>query len=640
MISSIKQTALHAALLITLGLSASAHAQAPTPADAAYKNPATPTAQRVDDLLARMTLEEKIGQMTQAERQAISPENAARNVFGSILSGGGSAPKPNTPQAWADMIRAYQDAARSTRLGIPILYGIDAVHGHQSVVGATIFPHLLGLGATRDAALMARIGQVTAQEMAATGIFWNFSPMIAVSEDIRWGRAYESFSEDTALVSELATAYAKGMMQPIAPGVPRVIPTAKHFIGDGGTAWKSAKTRIMNTTYLLDQGDTQGDSEALLARYLPPYKALFDAGVGSAMASFSSWNGNKVHGERALLTGVLKERLGFKGFLVSDWDAIQQLPGDFSTQIAAAINAGIDMAMVPNAGPDFARRLKSLVESGKMPQARIDDAVRRILTAKFTSGVFDQPYPVAAMMPAFGSAEHRAVAREAVAKTLTLLKNKAALPIDKNARIFVAGSHADNIGAQSGGWSLEWQGVSGNNKFPQGTSLLAGLKSVAGEAAQISFDAQGKFQGRADIGLIFLGESPYAEGIGDRYTDELALSSSELSLIESMRERADKVVLVLVAGRPIILDSALNKVDALVMAWLPGTEGAGVADVLFGDKPFTGRLPVGWPATEKRYQRADATLAQRCPSLQWAIGFGLDASGKTLGPTGCDAYKK
>lgn len=613
---------------------APAFSPSPVPKNARYKDASQPVDARVEDLLSRMTLAEKIGQMTQAERAEAGPGEVGALMLGSVLSGGGSAPSPNKPESWANMIDAYQDAALATRLGIPVIYGIDAVHGHQSVVGATVFPQMIGLAAAGDADLMKRIGEVTARELAATGIYWNFSPMVAVTQDIRWGRTAESLGEDAAAVSTLATAYVRGLMSPIAPDAAQILPTAKHFIGDGGTAWASSRQSIMGVQYRLDQGDTQGDSEALLARYLPPYKALLDAGTGSVMASFSSWNGEKLHGNQTLLTGVLKQRLGFKGFVISDWDGIQQLPGSFDVQVASAINAGVDMAMVPKDYRAFIRVLSDAVNKGVVPQQRIDDAVRRILRAKFAMGLFEHPRAQRSLLAEFGSAQHRAVAREAVAKSATLLKNVGALPLARGKSIFVAGEFADNLGFQSGGWTLQWQGVNGNNEIV-GTTLLEGIKQVGGANTAITFQEDGKLQGRADVGIVFVGEPPYAEGVGDRDIEDLALDRREVSAINALRSRVDKLVLVVVAGRPQLLDKVIDKVDAVVMAWLPGSEGAGLADVLFGDKPFTGRMPVGWHANATGYQRADAPLDKRCASLTWAAGDGIDAVGKALGPGVC-----
>ena len=601
-----------------------------------YQRPGEPVEARVEDLLARMTLAEKIGQMTQAERRAVDPAQAGQWLLGSVLSGGGSAPGQSEPAAWIAMIDAYQHAAAATRLAIPILYGIDAVHGHQSVAGATVFPHLLGLAATRDAGLLRRVGEVTAREMAATGIFWNFSPMVSVSEDLRWGRTFESFGEDPALVTLLGRALAEGQMAALAPQLPQVLPTAKHFIGDGGTQWGSVSAKSATPTYRIDRGDTRGDGGAMLSRYLPPYRALVEASVGSAMVTYSSWNGRKLHGERALVTDVLKGRLGFNGFVVSDWDAIQELPGSFRQQVVAAVNAGIDMAMVPFAAREFIETLTAAVTAGDVSTARIDDAVRRILRVKFRMGLFEQSRALPNLLPAFGGAAHRAVAREAVARSVTLLKNETALPLSRNATILVAGAHADDLGAQAGGWTLEWQGVQGNNdKRLSGTTLLAGLRQVAGPATHIRYDLDGRQDGRADIGIVVVGEQPYAEGVGDRDIETLTLGDTEHRLIAALRPRVRKLVLLIVAGRPLLLGNALDSADAVVMTYLPGSEGAGVADVLFGDRPFTGRLPIGWPRSAAGYTRADAPPALRCPGLQWSAGFGLDARGGSLGNNVC-----
>jgi beta-glucosidase len=606
------------------------------PADAAYKNAALSVDKRLADLLPRMSLAEKIGQMTQGERDPVNASKAAERLLGSVLSGGGSAPKPNVPASWASMIDGYQKGMQTTRLNIPLIYGIDAVHGHQSVEGATIFPHLLALAATQDAALVRRVGEVTSREMAATGIYWTFSPMVSVTQDQRWGRTYETFGEDQANVVALSRAYAQGLMTPVAPGAPRVLATAKHFIGDGATAWGTSKGNFNDIRFKLDQGDvTATDLQAVLDKQLPPFKALVDEGVMSVMASFSSWNGKKMHAEKDLVTGLLKDKLGFKGFVISDWDAIQQLPGNFSEQVASAINAGIDMAMVPNNTAEFISTLTKAVESGAVSQARIDDAVRRILRTKLEMGLFEQSGATTALAPEFGSAAHRAVAREAVAKSLTLLKNQGALPVAKTGNIFVAGTFADDVGVQSGGWTLKWQGVTGNSSVPGGTSILDGLKQVVGKQGKVLYKEDGTMAGKAPVGIVVVGEAPYAEGAGDRDSNNLALTSDDHAVIKAMRARVDKLVLLVVAGRPMVLGDAATKADAIVMGYLPGSEGAGVADVLLGDKPFTGRLPIGWPTDNAGLARADIPLAERCTKLQWSAGFGLNAAGKALGKDSC-----
>jgi beta-glucosidase len=608
----------------------------PVPANAPYKNAALPVEQRAADLLGRMSLAEKIGQMTQGERDQVNANAAADRLLGSVLSGGGSAPRPNVPASWAEMIDGYQKGMETTRLKIPLIYGIDAVHGHQSVEGATIFPHLMALAATRDAALVCRVGEVTAREMAATGIYWTFSPMVSVTQDLRWGRAFETFGEDQANVVALSRAYAQGLMAPVAAGAPRVLPTAKHFIGDGATAWGTSIGDFNNVRFKLDQGDvTATDLQAVLDKQLPPYKAMVDAGVMSVMTSFSSWNGKKVHGEKSLVTDVLKDKLGFKGFVISDWDAIQQLPGSFQQQVTAAINAGVDMAMVPNNTSQFISTLSKAVESGAVSQARIDDAVLRIVRTKLQMGLFEQSRATDALAKDFGGDAHRAVAREAVAKSLTLLKNQGALPIAKTGDIFVAGEFADDVGVQSGGWTLKWQGVTGNDNVPGGTSIVDGLKQVLGKQAKLRYKENGKIDGKAAVGIVVVGEAPYAEGAGDRDSKDLGLRSEDQSAINALRERVDKLVVVVIAGRPVLLGDAAAKADAIVMAYLPGSEGAGVADVLLGDKPFAGRLPIGWPTDDASLSRADLPAAQRCTKLQWASGFGLDVGGKALGKDSC-----
>ncbi len=556
-----------------------------------YRDPSLPVEARVQALLAQMTLAEKIGQMTQAEKNSLSLEETRNRFIGSVLSGGGGSPSPNTPRAWLEMVTSFQQAALETRLGIPLLYGVDAVHGHNNVYGATIFPHNVGLGAARDPDLVERIGRATAEEVAATGILWNFAPTVAVPQDLRWGRTCEGYGEDTELVTRLGAAYIRGLQSTW----PQVAATAKHFIGDGGTAFGSSKTIILNYRYLLDQGDTIMDQATLRARFLPPYRAAIDAGVLCIMVSFSSWNGVKMHAHQYLLTDVLKGELGFTGFLVSDWQAIDQIPGDYHNAVVTSINAGLDMIMVPFDYNSFISQATRAVESGEISMERIDDAVRRILAVKFRLGLFERPLAEPAAPASLGSQAHRALAREAVRKSLVLLKNDAlrgALPIAKDTPvIFVGGQAADDIGLQCGGWTIEWLGARGN--ITPGTTILDGLKQAASPQARVEFNASGEFEGRADVGVAVVAEEPYAEGSGDR--EDLTLAADDATLIERIRARCKRLIVILISGRPLILTEQLLKIDSLVAAWLPGTEGAGVADMLFGDYPFTGKLPYTWP---------------------------------------------
>ncbi|MBI5029913.1 MAG: glycoside hydrolase family 3 C-terminal domain-containing protein [Chloroflexi bacterium] len=578
---------------------------------------ATPTstvsiAQRVDDLLARMTLEEKIGQMTQVENGSIKPSDVTAKFIGSVLSGGDGAPQPNNQAAWTKMINDYQAAAVKTRLGIPLIYGVDAVHGFGGLNGATIFPHNIGLGATRDADLVRRIGRATAEEMTAVGIYWNFAPVVAVPQDVRWGRTYEAFSENTGLVAQLGAAYVHGLQD----GSPKVAATPKHFIGDGGTTWGTSRTE----NYQLDQGDMQVDESVLRQLYLPPYKAAIDAGAKSVMVSFSSWNGVKMHAQKKLIAELLKGELGFNGFVVSDWAGINQITNNYDDAIVTSINAGLDMIMVPDKYGVFIDGLTRAVNTGRVPMSRIDDAVRRILTVKFELGLFDHPFAYSEMASTVGSDAHRQLAREAVRKSLVLLKNENnTLPLAKDSPlIYIAGQGADDLGMQSGGWTLAWQGTVGNRQ--PGTTILGGIQQVAPKA-KISYNANGKFDEKiiADVGIVVVGEQPYAEGRGD--SADLSLSKPDLALIDTMKARSKNLVVILLSGRPLTITDALPKADAFVAAWLPGTEGAGIADVLFGDYDFTGKLPYMWQRFNTQLP-AHALSSRGCGPL-FPFGFGL-----------------
>ncbi|MEU8249994.1 glycoside hydrolase family 3 N-terminal domain-containing protein [Nonomuraea sp. NPDC048916] len=550
-----------------------------------YLDSRRPVKQRVADLLGRMTLDEKAGQMTQAERGALAgPNDIAAYRLGSLLSGGGSTPPTNTPTAWADMIDGFQLRAQQTRLQIPLIYGVDAVHGHNNVVGATIFPHNVGLGATRDPGLVEQTGKITAREVKATGIPWNFSPCLCVSRDDRWGRAYESFAEDPALVSRMAT---------IIDGLQDngVLATAKHYVGDGGTTFGSSTTG----DYTIDQGVTQVTRAQLEAIHLTPFAEAVRRGVAAVMPSFSSVDfgqgPTKMHAHRELITDVLKDRLGFKGFVISDWQAIDQIPGDYPSDVRTSVNAGLDMIMVPYAYPAFVSTLKAEVEAGRVPLARVDDAVARILTQKFRLGLFERPYADRSRLADVGSPAHRAVARTAAARSQVLLKNEGGLlPLRRDAKVYVAGSNADDIGNQSGGWTITWQGSSG--PITPGTTILSAIRSRA-SAVTYSRDASAPLPGH-DVGVVVVGETPYAEGFGDvgRQGRTLELPAADRAAIDRVCG-AMKCVVLVVSGRPLLLGD-LSRVPALVAAWLPGTEGAGVADPLFGAVPYTGRLPFTW----------------------------------------------
>jgi beta-glucosidase len=569
---------------------------------------------RVESLLSQMTLDEKIGQMTQVDMNALKDKpDIQKYFFGSMLSGGSSDPADITAKGWQQACREYQSWALKTRLKIPLIYGIDAVHGHNNVDGAVIFPHNVGLGATHDPELVRRAAHVTAEEIAGTGIHWAFAPCVAVAEDIRWGRTYESFSDSPELVSQLGAAQVRGFQTPL-PGGFTVAACAKHFLGDGGT--QNGK----------DQGNDVCDEATLRARYLPPYRAAVDAGVLSIMVSYSSWNGAKMHGNKYLLTDVLKGELGFKGFLVSDWAAIDQLSPDYKKDIEDSINAGLDMIMIPN-GPgqknnyvEFIEDLKQLVGEGKVAQSRIDDAVRRILRAKMTMGLFEHPFADPDLLSTVGSAEHRKVARECVRQSMVLLKNENhALPLLKTLKhLAVVGAAADDLGVQCGGWTISWQGETGNVTHG-GTTILAAIKQTMASDAQVTFSRDGSELQGADAVVVVVGELPYAEGRGDRR--DLSLRPADVALVQKVKSAGVPVITVLLSGRPMILGAVLDSSDAFVAAWLPGTEGEGVADVLFGDYKPTGKLPRPWPRNND--QLAITLDHPKTEKPLFPFGFGL-----------------
>jgi len=550
---------------------------------------------QVKQLLAKMTLEEKIGQMTQPEQDQVlkNPEDIETYFIGSVLSGGGSDPKEgNSLQAWTDLYNRIQERAMKTRLGIPILYGVDAVHGHSNVLGAVIFPHNIGLGCTRNPALVEKVARITAEEVRATGINWTFAPCVTVPQDERWGRTYEGFSEDPELVKVLGEAAIRGFQGPALSVPPSILACAKHYIGDGGTTFGSAGKGSW-----LDQGDTRVDEQTLRRIHLQGYITTVRAGVGSIMPSYSSWNGVKCSASRRLLMEILKQELGFQGFLISDYNAIDQITKDYKTAIEISINAGMDMVMVPNRYREFFNGLKDLVNEGKVPMSRIDDAVTRILRVKFAMGLMDKarsPLADRSLHKTFGSPEHRQVAREAVRQSLVLLKNdRKTLPISKQAaRIHVAGKSADDIGNQCGGWTIDWQGRSGD-VTPDGTTILAAIKTTVSKGTQVTFSKDGTNAAGAAIGVVVIGETPYAEGKGD--SNDLSLAKEDVEAVNNMKKAGIPVVVILISGRPMIISDCLDRADAFVAAWLPGTEGQGVADVLFGGTKPTGKLSFTWP---------------------------------------------
>jgi beta-glucosidase len=567
--------------------------------------------------------------MTLIEKNSIEPKDVAEHYIGAVLSGGGGYPLRNTAKGWADMVDEFQEYALQTRLGIPILYGVDAVHGHNNVEGAVIFPHNIGMGATRDADLLRRVGEVTAVEMAATGIHWNYAPCVTVPQDIRWGRTYEGYSEDTELVSLLGSAYLQGLQGDDLANPLTALATPKHFVGDGGTTWGSS-----TSGYQIDQGVSEVDEATLRAIHLPPYVEAIKSGAMSIMVSFSSWGGMKMHAQKYMISDVLKGELGFEGFVVSDWAGIDQISSNYYEAVVTSINAGVDMNMVPYNDDLFIRTLTSAVEKGDVPTERIDDAVRRILRVKFELGLFEHPFSDPALLEQVGSEAHRELAQETVSKSLVLLKNDHnALPIVKDTSlIFVAGEAADNIGIQCGGWTIEWQGQAG--KITEGTTILEAIKETVSPDAQVEYNRFAKFDhvedangnpATAKVGIVVVGESPYAEGLGDN--NDLSLSEPEIATIDRLRERCDKLVIILLSGRPIIITEQLALADAFVAAWLPGTEGQGVADVLFGDVPFTGKLSYTWPRTMDQIPfDFDNLPEQGCAAPLFPIGYGLDTA--------------
>jgi len=549
---------------------------------------------KVDAILSQMTMDEKIGQMTQLDRRFLRTEDdIIKFGIGSILSGGGSVPEDNSIKGWADMYDRFQSLAQKTRLKIPLIYGIDAVHGHNNVQGATIFPHNIGLGCTFDSEIVYKVADVTAREVAATGIDWNFAPCLAIPQDERWGRYYEGYSEDSKLVSDLGVATIKGYQNVLGKNH-SIAACAKHFVGDGSTIWGTG-----DNNYMIDRGNAPISKDELYDRYLPPYQDAIDNGVLTVMASFNSFNGEKCHASKYLFTDLLKDELGFEGFVISDWRGIDEIPGDYKSDIVTSINAGIDMVMVPGdtiwGGEPyhkFLRLFKESVNEGLISKDRIDDAVRRILKVKHQLGLFENPFSDRSYIEDFGSLEHRAVAREAVRKSVVVLKNENVLPLSKNLKhIHVAGIGANDIGMQCGGWTMEWQGKMGD--ITPGTTILDGIKSSVSNQTKISYSVDGLNGQNADIGIVVIGEEPYAEGMGDK--ENLALSTKDLLVLNNMKKYNIPIVVIMLSGRPLIITEELKDWDAFLAAWLPGTEGNGVSDILFGDYSPTGKLSFSWP---------------------------------------------
>jgi beta-glucosidase len=593
---------------------------------------------RVDDLMARMSIEHKVGQMIQAEIQFVTPEDVRKYHLGSILNGGGSFPDKNkyaSPGDWLALADAFYQASVDTSqggLGIPLIWGTDAVHGHSNVYGATIFPHNIGLGATRNPELIRQIGAATAIEVAVTGIPWTFAPTLAVVRDDRWGRTYEGYSEDPEVVRAYAGEMVLGLQgEPGSDGFlgdGRVLATAKHFLGDGGTENGQ------------DQGNNLASEEDLVGIHAQGYLTALGAGVQTVMASFNSWHGVKMHGNRELLTTALKERMGFDGFVVGDWNGHGQIPGCSNSSCPDAINAGVDMFMVPEDWKAIWRNTLKQVKKGKIPMSRVDDAVRRILRVKIRMGLFEKGAPstwaYAAQTEFLGAPEHRAIARQAVRESLVLLKNNGGLlPLDPSTTVLVAGRGADSIEMQTGGWTLSWQGTGNKNSdFPGATSILAGIEdAVAAGGGKTIFSVDGYYPEKPDVAVVVFGESPYAEFQGDlRYLQFQPSDPRDLALLVRLRDQGIPVVSVFLSGRPLWVNSHLNQSDAFVAAWLPGSEGGGVADVLFRkadgavNYDFKGKLSFSWPVSADQFR-----LNVGSPDYQplFAYGYGLTYADST-----------
>ncbi|XP_065622914.1 uncharacterized protein LOC111996302 isoform X1 [Quercus suber] len=596
---------------------------------AAYKDPKRPIGARIKDLMKRMTLEEKIGQMVQIERVNATAQIMKQFYIGSVLSGGGSVPAPKaSPRQWIDTVNKIQNGALATRLGIPMIYGIDAVHGHNNVYNATIFPHNVGLGVTRDPQLIKKIGIATAREVRATGIPYAFAPCIAVCRDPRWGRCYESYSEDPKIV-QMMTEIISGLQgdlpdkswlgRPYIGGKDKVAACAKHYVGDGGTVKG------------INENDTIVSQHELYSIHMPAYYNSIIRGVSTIMASYSSFNGVKMHANQELLTGFLKNRLKFRGFIISDWQGIDKITSpphsNYTYSIQASILAGVDMVMGPYNVTEFVDDLTNLINKNFIPLSRIDDAVRRILRVKFSMGLFENPLADNSLADMLGAQEHREIAREAVRKSLVLLKNgKSAytgpiVPLPKKVpKILVAGTNADNLGYQCGGWTIEWQGLSGNN-LTSGTTILKAIKDTVDPSTQVVYnenpDTAFITSNDYAYAIVVVGEQPYAETNGDNLN--LTLPAPGPDTIKNVCSHI-KCVVVVISGRPLVIEPYLESMDALVAAWLPGTEGQGVADVLFGDYGFTGKLARTW---FKRVDQLPMNVGDAHYDPLFPFGFGL-----------------
>jgi beta-glucosidase len=578
-------------------------------------------------LLARMTVEEKIGQMVQANMGTLADFDDVENLYlGSVLSGGSSDPKSgNSLSDWTELYDDLQSRTQKTRLRIPILYGIDAVHGHSNVLGAVIFPHNVGLGCSRNPDLVERAARITAVEVKATGINWTFAPCVTVPRDERWGRTYEGFGETPELARLLGEAAVRGYQGSELSDPLSILACAKHWIGDGGTSYGTGQ-KLREGVQILDRGDVRTSERELRAVHLAGYVSAIQAGVGTIMPSYSSWNGVKCSGSKRLLTEILKDELKFDGFLISDYDAIDEMPGDYKSQIETSTNAGMDMFMVSRKYRELYSLLLELVRENRVPLSRIDDAVTRILRVKFAMGLMEPGRSNLAdrkLHQSFGSAAHRQVARECVRASLVLLKNRnRVLPLAKTVkRIHVAGSSADDIGNQCGGWTISWQGKSGPNTTG-GTTILKAIEQSVSPQTRVTYSQDGSDAAGADVGVVVIGEIPYAEMIGDRQS--LVLSEEDVAVVARMKEAGMPLVVVLLSGRPVIIDNVIDKADAFVAAWLPGTEGHGVTDVLFGDFKPVGKLSFSWP---RSMDQIPINVGDRNYDPLFKYGYGLSYQG-------------
>lgn len=593
----------------------------PPPANALYKQANRPVEARVQDLLTRMTLEEKIGQMTLIDKKSIDKtEDISKYSLGGILSGAGSKPAINTPQGWLDMVNLIKNQASKSRLGIPILYGIDANHGHSNVLGATIFPHAIGLGASKNGELVKKVAIATTEELRATGINWNYSPSLDAPKDMRWGRVYEAFSDNPDLNAQLGSSYISGTQELISDKS-YVLATAKHYLATGAMNWGQSNHK----KFKIDQGKTTPNETALLNEYLPPYRSAVNAGVASVMIGLNQWGNERIIDSKYLVTDKLKNDLGFKGFVVSDWYGVYEYSGTSKYNAnVKTINAGLDMAMLPYDYKAFLNDVRKAVKNGDVSQTRIDDAVSRILYQKFKAGLFDLPPPDTSLK-SVGSVEHRKLARTAVASSAVLLKNQGSLlPLSKSTnRILVAGSGADNVGRQSGAWTVEWQGVDGN-WMPGGTSILQGIRQVVGSGSRVDYSLNGKIDAannKADVGIAVISEKPYAEGWGDNANP--TIDAKDIQAIKNLKESSKKIIVIILSGRPLIITDQISSWDVAIAAWLPGSEGAGVADVLFGNTTFKAKLPVTWPLNIQQVPtKADGSTHNNTKPL-FERGFGL-----------------